>query len=238
MGQIVSGGGFGVGSGGTITGHPYSAKEETETIQTLADGTHITSGGQQVVYYRDSMGRTRTERSMPLPPGFAGDSKAPLFVEIVDPVAGYRYSFNSTSQKIQRMPFGPPPRVVNGKVAANGAVTVNSPWVASKAPVPVSERPRPETKNEELGAQQMEGVLVTGTRTTTVYPVGFFGNDRPLTTVRESWMSRDLGIAVLTKNSDPRSGETTTKTTNISLSVPDPSLFQPPAGAEIVDPAK
>jgi hypothetical protein len=44
-------------------------------------------------------------------------------------------------------------------------------------------------------------------------------------------------MAVLTRTSDPRRGESTTKLTNISRAEPDPSLFQPPAGYEIVDPA-
>ena len=82
----------------------------------------------------------------------------------------------------------------------------------------------------------MEGVLADGVRTTTTWPVGFFGNDRPVSSIRETWSSRELGMAVLSKSSDPRYGETTTKVTNIQRAEPDPSLFQPPAGYEIVDP--
>ena len=87
-----------------------------------------------------------------------------------------------------------------------------------------------------MGTQTIEGVLVDGTRNTTTYPVGFFGNDRPVSTVTETWNSRELGMAVLRKTSDPRSGETTMKLTNISRAEPSVSLFQPPADYEIVDP--
>jgi hypothetical protein len=45
-------------------------------------------------------------------------------------------------------------------------------------------------------------------------------------------------MAVMTKTSDPRSGEATMKLTNISRTEPDASLFQPPAGYEIVDPVE
>jgi hypothetical protein len=70
---------------------------------------------------------------------------------------------------------------------------------------------------------------------TTIYPVGFLGNDKPVTTVTETWASHEIGMPVLTRTSDPRRGESTMKLTNISRAEPDPSLFQPPAGYQIVD---
>ena len=97
--------------------------------------------------------------------------------------------------------------------------------------------PRPEISNENLGSQTIEGLLAEGTRTTTTWPAGSIGNDRPITSTQERWISRDLGMEVLTKRSDPRSGDSTMKLTNISRSEPDASLFQPPAGSEIVDPS-
>jgi hypothetical protein len=81
----------------------------------------------------------------------------------------------------------------------------------------------------------MEGVTVTGSRLTTIFPVGFFGNDRPLTTVVERWISAELGRAVLSRMSDPRMGESTTRLTDISRAEPDPSLFQIPADYQIRD---
>jgi len=45
-----------------------------------------------------------------------------------------------------------------------------------------------------------------------------------------------LKMVVLSKNSDPRSGESTTRLTNISRAEPDPSLFQIPADYEVVEP--
>jgi hypothetical protein len=94
---------------------------------------------------------------------------------------------------------------------------------------------RPQISRESLGTEIVDGILIKGTRTTTVYPVGSFGNDRPVTVVRENWMSPELLIVVLTKISDPRTGEFTSRLTNISRSEPDPSLFQVPAGYEIID---
>ena len=47
-----------------IVGEPYSADTETTDSQTLADGTHIEGKVSSSREYRDSQGRTRTERYM------------------------------------------------------------------------------------------------------------------------------------------------------------------------------
>jgi hypothetical protein len=90
-----------------ITGHPYSAQEETEHVQTLADGTRITEPAQIVVYYRDSQGRTRIERHTRAVPGLPSSAPAPVFVDINDPVAGYRYTLEPNSHIAHRTSFGP-----------------------------------------------------------------------------------------------------------------------------------
>jgi hypothetical protein len=56
-----------------------------------------------------------------------------------------------------------------------------------------------------------------------------------VTTISETWISHELNRAILTKSSDPRSGETTTRLTNISRAEPDPALFQVPADYQIDD---
>src|ERR1019366_9465312 len=185
-------------------------------------------------------GPTRTERTPPAPPGLAAASSAPTVMNIEDSVAGYRYSFDTNSHAAHRTPIAPI-RVTKGEVAAptssnavQGASTATS--GRFQAAGANASQPRPEISNEQLGTQTMEGVLGDGVRTTTTWPVGFFGNDRPVSSIRETWSSRELGMAVLSKSSDPRYGETTTKVTNIQRAEPDPSLFQPPAGYEIVDP--
>ena len=50
-------------------------------------------------------------------------------------------------------------------------------------------------------------------------------------------MSPELKTVVLSKNSDPRNGNSTTRLTNITRSEPDSSLFQIPADYEVIDPA-
>jgi hypothetical protein len=86
-----------------------------------------------------------------------------------------------------------------------------------------------EVNRESLGAQTIEGVEAEGTRVTYTIAAGKIGNERPIVTINERWYSPELQTVVLSKNSDPRMGETTYRLTNISRGEPDPSLFQVPA---------
>jgi hypothetical protein len=202
-------------AGGTVTGQPFSAQQETERIQTLIDGTRIAQPLEKITYFRDSQGRTRTEHTPPVPPGLEPAAVPATRISIEDPVAGYRFSFESNGQSAQRMPMH----------SSRSAVT--------KPPAVTTP---PETSREQLGTQIIEGVTAQGVRITITWPAGSLGNDRPITSVRETWTSRELGMAVLIKSSDPRFGETTTKLTNLLRAEPAPWLFQPPAGYDVIDP--
>ena len=127
-GSVASGAGWTLSSVGpevpgyTATGAPYSAVQITEHTQTLADGTHITQPVQTTKFYRDSQGRTRIERSFPVPPGaLANGTDAPSFIEISDPVAGFRYTLEARNHTAHRMAMAatPPPSVTanNGSPA-------------------------------------------------------------------------------------------------------------------------
>ena len=70
---------------------------------------------------------------------------------------------------------------------------------------------------------------------TRTFPVGAAGNDRPIVSVSESWFSPDLKMTVLSKHSDPRTGEQITRMQNINRSEPDPALFRAPADYQLVD---
>ncbi len=85
-----------------------------------------------------------------------------------------------------------------------------------------------EVNKETLGTQMIEGVMAEGTRVTFTIPAGKIGNAMPIVTVNERWYSPELQTVVMSKNSDPRSGETTYRLTNINRSEPDASLFQVP----------
>ncbi len=84
-------------------------------------------------------------------------------------------------------------------------------------------------KHEDLGTKEIEGFTVTGSRMTRTMEAGSIGNDKPLTTVHETWFSPDLKTVLLTTSDDPQSGQNTMRLTNIRTGEPDPLLFQIPA---------
>ena len=83
---------------------------------------------------------------------------------------------------------------------------------------------------QDLGRQTIEGVEAEGTRTTITIPAGEIGNERPIEIVTERWYSPELQLVVMSRHSDPRTGETTYKLTNINRAEPAKSLFEVPSG--------
>jgi len=207
---------------------PYSAVRESSGVQTLADGTHIAHASLTEKLYRDSEGRTRLERPFCHSPV---ESPWGVIVEIRDPVSGYSYILDEQNHVAHRFTW-------EVRLTAAGTPRAKAPVAAEttmKTVAPIQDASRPTSTTESVGSQTMEGVLVEGTRTTQFMPEGSVGNDRPITVTHETWTSPDLKIVVLSKGNDPRSGELTTRLTNIDLSNPILSLFQPPADYKVVD---
>lgn len=200
-----------------VIGEPYYAVEESDTKQTLVDGTNIEQHSVNRKIYRDSQGRTRIESYPINVPGDA-DPSNPVVISIEDPVAGTVFFLdprNHTAHEVGALPkIAPqaPPR----KMAA------------PQSPPPRPKSDRPKVTREDLGTQMMEGLLVQGIRTTTTIPAGAQGNDRPMQIVTETWSSPDLKVTVLRMTSDPRTGVHTDRLTQISRSEPDLSLFEIP----------
>jgi hypothetical protein len=91
-----------------------------------------------------------------------------------------------------------------------------------------------ESRTEELGSRDFEGVTADGKRTVTTIPADAIGNERPIEISYERWYSNDLELVVYSKHSDPRFGEQTYKLTNLVRSEPDPSLFSLPEGYKLL----
>lgn len=96
--------------------------------------------------------------------------------------------------------------------------------------------PNPNEVKENLGKQMIEGVEAEGTRTTVTIAAGEIGNERPIEIVSERWYSPELQLVVMTRHSDPRSGENTYKLTNINRTEPAKSLFEVPSDYTIKEP--
>ena len=231
-----------------IKGAPFSATITNESVQTLSDGTHITqnSTGQTA---RDSQGRTRQDAPLPSI-GNLSAADAPHIVILQDPVAGTSYTLNLTDKTAWKNPL-PPGGMPSGVNASGVSVSTNTVFVHTVPGAP-PDLPLPpagaqmfiqkrlaedagDVTTEDLGTQTIEGVQVTGTRTTQTIPAGKIGNDRLIVITTEVWTSPELKTTVLSKRNDPRIGEQTFKLTNIQRSEPDPSLFTVPSDFKITE---
>ena len=114
-------------------------------------------------------------------------------------------------------------RGAGGGAGGGGGRGGASPTMAAAA------RPGTNVATEELGTQVVDGVMATGTRSTTTIEAGVIGNAQPIHIVSEQWYSDDLKVLVRTRHSDPRTGETIYRLTNVVLAEPAKTLFEVPA---------
>jgi hypothetical protein len=236
-----------------VTGAPYSAEAVTDIVQHLADGNRIVRQNKAQIS-RDSQGRTRREQGLamfgPLVNGPRGNEMRN--VQISDPTTGTMVMLDLNSRTAHKMPGAP--RMMMGNKIAIGGMNTNAGVKVEKFQfaVPpsheasggvmfnrveaISSMPGKTPVVESLGTQFMEGVAVEGTRTMLTIPAGQIGNELPIHVVSERWFSPDLKVLVMSRQSDPRFGETTYRLTNITRSEPAPQLFEIPADFTVVDP--
>jgi len=217
--------------GGFVTGQPYSAEQVMEHAQTLLNGTHIDQKREMSLMYRDSEGRTRTERSMFMGLAKPNGTKGPglRLVHIYDPVAGYSYTLDPQKHIAHR--FTVPIPSESPKQVRTEGILMPVPTARPAAGKPAGEAAPMQSrqiKRESLGTKVIDGLTVDGTRMTITTPEGVLGNDRPLTRVCDHWRSEELKITILSKCSDPRSGKSVVRVRNIDRAEPDPLLFQVP----------
>jgi hypothetical protein len=211
-----------------IKGAPYTATASTESTQVLGDGNRIVNKHSGLVA-RDGEGRIRREESMghigPLPIG------GPNVVFIHDPVAKAAYVLNPDTKTVRVITMEGM-HDMHRKITALDGGPESRHGEAAKKEAMASGRhgEMGQLKKESLGTQQIEGVTAEGTRITRTIPAGTIGNEKPIDIVVETWTSTDLHVLVLSKRSDPRSGETVFRLTNIKRGEPDAALFQVPSG--------
>ena len=168
-----------------------------------------------------------------------------MLIQITDPVAGYFYALDAAKKVVHRVALAPPGgaqsansnRMSNGAISRTGAAGSGSAGiaVAGAAIEQKSEAPRPQISQEALGTKTIDGIVVDGFRTTTVYPIGSANNDAPFSTTVEAWRSQELNLVLLMTNDDPRTGVITSKIVNLNTQEPDAALFVPPTDYTIVD---
>jgi hypothetical protein len=214
-----------------VKNQPYKAQANTETRRTLADGSHITQSTTAMIA-RDSEGRTVNAQRV-------GDSLT--ITSIFDPVAKTHIDYTSDTKIAHVLalpnPTASPSQVPVAMGAAVSGFAAGPPigaagfFVQSRAVS--SQLSSKHTTTESLGTKTIEGIQVTGTRTTSTIPAGTIGNEEDLTTTREEWYSPELKLAVQSTQNDPRFGQTTYTLNDIQQGPPDAALFQVPTDYKI-----
>lgn len=217
---------------------PYTAEYKATTVQTLANGTTITRESSSV-RARGAQNRFYTAETQP---SRAGEPPITLF-HISDPVAGTETRWNLPGEKAFVYVL-PPAEERHGCWKSESG---NNSWGFPLTPEqraaengtqvkePVVLRPQSQhPKTESLGTDVIQGLTVRGTRVTFTTPIGEVGNDQPLVRTTENWQSEEYGITVRSISDDPRQGKTTRELISFTPGEPDPTLFQPPQGYEVV----
>jgi hypothetical protein len=234
----------------SMKGAPYSAESTTESVQLLADGNRIVTKSTTKTW-RDSEGRTRMENNISPVGMWVPEGKNVTLTTIDDPTTGTHYTFNSADKTATKF-------VVHRSEGVSGTtkhVTVTadstSASVVSSEGIPMSgnvgvigaeparvmfrttrDNP-PDVKREDLGQKNIEGVICDGVKETFTIPAGQMGNERPIEIVTERWSSKELGMDILRKHSDPRNGETTFRVQNLVRGEQPRNLFELPADVKL-----
>lgn len=247
-----------------VAGVPYSAEAVTTVVQSLADGNRIVRESKAQIS-RDGKGRTRREQGLamfgPLVGG-ANGTRDQRHVQISDPETKTTIMLDLENKIAHKMP-APQFRLMQepgSAIAAGGRnVEVEHFEMAAPLPPPVlagrGSGPAPGAGYvafssqavlagggsakpivEDLGTQFMEGVSAEGTKTTMTIPAGQIGNELPIHVISERWFSPELKVLVVSRQSDPRFGETTYRLTNITRGEPSPDLFDVPSDFKVFDP--
>lgn len=207
-----------------IAGAPFSGVLETQSTTNFMDGNRIVRTNT-VRYFRDGQGRTRTEHQ-----GSNAQGMLALAVETInDPVSGQHISL-LPKQKMATV-FKLPP----GAASHTAAVSACNDNVTSMALMGMgmatgaSQLTEASTSTTTLGEKAVNGLNVTGCRIVKTIPAGVLGNEKPITSTVEQWVSTDLGMIVQVSEASSLGGTVTLNLQQVILSEPDASLFTIPA---------
>jgi hypothetical protein len=211
----------GMHGGKVVKGAPFSATANSDTTQTLQDGTTIHRTTSSTLY-RDSAGRARREVTLSGFGPLQTSGKPRTMISIADPVAGVHYLLNPDEKVAHKMT----PHNGKGGQPPDGKAQAFEERMQKRM---AKEEASGEVKKESLGTQAINGVNAEGTRITRTIPAGQIGNDKPMQIVLERWYSPDLQMVVKSTRTDPRFGTTTYALSNVQRTEPAAALFTVPS---------
>gem|GEM_PF-1302258 len=217
-----------------IKNAPFSGEMVCECTETLADGTR-TIHRTTIVVHRDGGGRIHQEISFKIRDTGSGEYKEQKAIRVIDRFGGQVFTLDPQQHTGHKFKV-PQEKEIRGLMTIEHLGSGGAPNGADIAPSNACGPAKPfggfgdnpEIKNEPLGTQMIEGISAKGTRTTYTIPAGSIGNERPVEVTSDKWYSQELGIDVLIKLNDPRSGESMQQMTRISRGEPDAALFEIP----------
>jgi len=195
---------------------PFSATVETEWTRYLENGRRQVLTNRRLIA-RDGVGRVFQERRLFVPPGSPIQSQV-WRTELAE-ASTHTVAYCDTRSHVCELRF------YGG--AGAGAQT----W-SSAAP---ARKTTESLVREDLGVRSVNGLELVGTRESQPLGLTATGSDRPLAVVKEFWYSKQLGLNVITRRDDPRSGIGAFTVTDIHLLEPDRGLFTLPANFKVVD---
>ena len=213
-----------------VRGAPYQAEAVHEFVQALGDGNRILRRSSSTVA-RDGEGRTRREHSLAAigPMVAAASERRAVFIH--DPVAGVAWVLRPQEKVARKIALrAMVEKATKAEKAAGAKDHVERIVIRQRGEGGAHAfRLSGQRESEQLGTRTIEGVEAAGTRTTITIPAGAIGNEKPLVITTERWYSPELQTVVMSRQSDPRMGETTFRLTQISRGEPERALFEVPA---------
>lgn len=203
---------------------PYSMVQMQTTVQTLGNGTRLTSRTETRTWHAAD-GRVRTEVRF----GRNGELQLQS-VTIYDPAIQQTTVLHERSQVAEVNRFPRPTNFQQRAVDKEFSAAMQDEYQH-----PNETQSHTEFRNEKLGTATIAGECANGTRNTQIIPAGEQGNDSEMRYVHENWFSPRLGLMLRSIQDDPRNGHTVDEVTELHLEVPDPSLFEPPPGYKVFD---
>lgn len=201
-----------------IPNAPFSLTLATEWMRPINNGGTFTVVNSRPIK-RDGVGRLYMERWLLSPKGSGIPSKM-SWIQIADPVTHTLCQCNAQKKVcellnlLDRTDLRFQPSQIKSGPLPNGKGT---------------------STHEDLGPQFFAGLPVHEYRDTTTVNPGVYGNDLPMSTVRQYRYSAELGMNLWSTLDTPRLGRQIFTVTEISTTEPDPSFFLPPQGYQVVD---
>jgi hypothetical protein len=194
---------------------PFSAVVDVQRTMIRPDGSVLSLKSIRVMA-RDGIGRIHNESRL-LIPATSTDTPEVIHIHLYDPRTRISTELDARQHTFHTQTMNHPPSTV-------------PPTVRYGSPSSTGLPQNDFSKEEDLGSQEIEGVMARGVRETQVIPAENSETGKEITVIDEYWYSDELRINVVIKHSDPRKGTTTLTVTHISRGEPDPALLEIPEG--------